>query len=148
MTGRAGAEPLPTAVEAVAAAFDRQAETYDRFADGVIGRTLRARVHERLLDRFRAGHRVLELNCGTGVDAVRLAQHGVRVVATDVSAGMLARARRNVEGCAGSRSKRSTSRRHRSTACSRISAASTASPRSERSCRGWPGAFALAVARC
>lgn len=37
--------------------------------------------------------RILELNCGTGVDAIHLARKGHRVVATDISAAMLRIAR-------------------------------------------------------
>lgn len=39
------------------------------------------------------GMQVLDLNCGTGTDAVHLARHGHRVVATDVSEEMLRVAR-------------------------------------------------------
>lgn len=85
-----------TGLDAVASAFDDRADTYDRFTDGVIGRTLRAAVQRRLLARFRPGDRVLEINCGTGEDAVWLASRGIHVVATDVSAGMLSVARRKV----------------------------------------------------
>ena len=41
-----------------------------------------------------AGSHVVELNCGTGVDAVWLGQRGVVVVATDAAAEMVAVARR------------------------------------------------------
>ena len=48
------------------------------------------------MDRhFRPGQRILEINCGTGVDAEHLASRGVRVVACDSSPGMIAVARRN-----------------------------------------------------
>jgi SAM-dependent methyltransferase len=80
-----------------AAAFDRMATDYDRsFTTGAIGRRMRAAVWRRLDAAFRPGERVLELNCGTGEDAVYLAQRGVRVVATDVSPGMLAIAHKKV----------------------------------------------------
>lgn len=42
---------------------------------------------------FAPGGRVLELNCGTGEDAVALACRGVHVVATDASAAMVAATR-------------------------------------------------------
>jgi ubiquinone/menaquinone biosynthesis C-methylase UbiE len=86
-----------TELDAVASAFDRRADTYDRFTEGVIGRTLRAAVQRRLLARYRPGDRLLEINCGTGEDAVWLAEHGLHIIATDVSAGMLAVARRKVD---------------------------------------------------
>jgi SAM-dependent methyltransferase len=43
---------------------------------------------------FKPGQHVLELGCGTGEDAVWLAQRGVTVTATDTSAAMLAEAER------------------------------------------------------
>ena len=86
-----------TQLEAVASAFDRAAGDYDRFTDGVIGGVLRSAVHARLRARCRPGDRILEINCGTGEDALFFAQQGCHVVATDVSAGMLAVARRKVE---------------------------------------------------
>ena len=54
-------------------------------------------MQRRLLAAFQAGDRVLELACGTGEDAVHLGRHGVRVLATDASEGMVAVARRKVE---------------------------------------------------
>jgi SAM-dependent methyltransferase len=81
---------------AIASAFDDLAGSYDRFTHGVIGRHFRAAVQQRLLARYQAGDRILEVNCGTGEDAIHLARRGMTVVATDLSEGMLAVARRNV----------------------------------------------------
>jgi len=86
-----------SSLDAVASAFDAVADGYERFTDGVIGRHLRAAVHRRLAARFQAGDRILEINCGTGEDACMLATRGVRVLATDVSPGMLAVARRRLD---------------------------------------------------
>jgi ubiquinone/menaquinone biosynthesis C-methylase UbiE len=73
-----------------AAAFDQLAPAYDaRFSASDLGQLLR-RGLRRWLDRaFAPGQSVLELNCGTGEDALYLASRGVRVVATDASAAML-----------------------------------------------------------
>jgi SAM-dependent methyltransferase len=78
------------------AAFDGLAAAYDQdFTQGLIGRAQRRAVW-RVLDRTAAGFgrplNVLELNCGTGEDALHLAQAGHRVLATDVSETMLAQA--------------------------------------------------------
>ncbi len=56
---------------------------------------MRAAVWRRTDVLFAPGARVLELNCGTGVDALHLTERGVSVVATDASQGMVdvARAR-------------------------------------------------------
>jgi SAM-dependent methyltransferase len=70
--------------------FDSLAADYDRsFTDSAIGTLMRQAIWRRLDICFRPGDRVLELNCGTGADALYLAQRGVRVLATDVAPAML-----------------------------------------------------------
>ncbi|MEZ5236516.1 MAG: class I SAM-dependent methyltransferase [Acidimicrobiia bacterium] len=79
---------------APAAAFDELAADYDAgFSHTVLGALLRGRVHERLAAGLGARARVLEVNCGTGVDAVWLGSRGHRVLATDVSEAMVGQAR-------------------------------------------------------
>lgn len=74
--------------------FDALAPDYDAdFTHTQIGQYLRTRVHQRLLTHFATGDHVLELGCGTGEDALFLAEQGVRVTATDASPAMLAVAR-------------------------------------------------------
>jgi len=77
-----------------AAVFDLLAADYDaQFNERLLGGVLR-RATWRWLDRtFGPGDRVLELNCGTGEDAVHLAARGVRVLATDASAAMVEQTR-------------------------------------------------------
>ena len=50
---------------------------------------MRKQIHEHCLRHFKKGDHVLELNCGTGIDAVFFALHGMKVHATDISEGML-----------------------------------------------------------
>jgi len=72
------------------APFDTVAVDYDAvFTDTPLGRRQREIVHNRLRAIVRPDMTILELNCGTGEDAVWLAQHGARVTATDLSEGML-----------------------------------------------------------
>jgi ubiquinone/menaquinone biosynthesis C-methylase UbiE len=67
---------------------------YDRvFTNSWIGRAQRGQVWRVLRHAFKPGERVLELNCGTGEDALFLARRGVSVFATDVSAEMIRVAR-------------------------------------------------------
>ena len=74
-------------------AFDAAADGYDRqFTHSLIGSTLRAAVWTRCAARFASG-RILEMNCGTGEDAIHLAAQGLEVLATDVSPAMLGIAR-------------------------------------------------------
>lgn len=70
--------------------FDALADRYDaEFTQRPLGRLLREPVRRRLADTFTPGHHVLELGCGTGEDAIWLAQRAVRVTAIDASAAML-----------------------------------------------------------
>jgi len=73
------------------APFDGMAESYDEaFTNSPVGRALRDLVWNRLARLYRPAQRILELNCGTGEDAIWLCQRGVKVLATDSSAAMLA----------------------------------------------------------
>jgi ubiquinone/menaquinone biosynthesis C-methylase UbiE len=75
-------------------AFDTIAESYDSlFTTSVIGRSQRAAVWKEAASVFRVGDRVLELNCGTGEDALFLAGKGISVTACDASARMIEQAR-------------------------------------------------------
>ncbi len=77
------------------AAFDEAAETYDeRFSDTKLGSLLRRRVWSLMEPFFPPGCTVLELNCGTGIDALWLHRRGLRVTATDGSSKMLGVAQR------------------------------------------------------
>ncbi len=77
--------------------FDALAESYDRiFTDSLIGRAQRSATWRHLDSTFLPGQRVLELNCGTGVDALHLAQRGVWVDAFDVSSAMISMANRRL----------------------------------------------------
>ncbi|MGQ0797647.1 MAG: class I SAM-dependent methyltransferase [Methanobacteriota archaeon] len=75
-------------------AYDGIATRYDRIVDeNRINAYMRRRSLSRLLARFRPGMRLVEVGCGTGQEALVLAQHGIRVVATDPSQEMLKIAR-------------------------------------------------------
>jgi SAM-dependent methyltransferase len=63
------------------------------FTSSVVGRSQREVVWKRAAATFRRGNHVLELNCGTGEDAIHLASLGVRVTACDASARMIDQAR-------------------------------------------------------
>lgn len=81
-----------------ALAFDVLAADYDRhFTHTDLGRRMRAAVWRRLDARFGPGDRVLEINCGTGEDAVYLGRRGVHVLATDAAPAMVDIARAKVE---------------------------------------------------
>lgn len=82
------------------AGFDAAALGYDReFTHSPIGILQRQRVM-RYLNRLLGTKplKILELNCGTGEDAIELARQGHEVVATDVSEAMLQVARSKSAG--------------------------------------------------
>jgi 2-polyprenyl-3-methyl-5-hydroxy-6-metoxy-1,4-benzoquinol methylase len=73
-------------------AFDNYAATYDaHFTNSLIGITQREHVFSylKVLDYFK-DKSVLEINCGTGHDALFLNDMGAIVTATDISSEMLA----------------------------------------------------------
>jgi ubiquinone/menaquinone biosynthesis C-methylase UbiE len=76
--------------------FDQAAATYDTsFTHSIIGQLQRALVYERLkpLISNNGIHKILEINCGTGEDAIWLAKQNFKVTATDISAKMIAAAK-------------------------------------------------------
>lgn len=74
--------------------FDSVAAVYDsHFTNSLIGRAQRQSVWKIMDQIFLPGQRILEINCGTGVDAFHLASRGVRVMACDASEGMISVAR-------------------------------------------------------
>ena len=80
-------------------AFDPIANGYDaEFTYTLTGQFQRKRVYEILEKLLAQGEltRVLELSCGTGEDALWLAQHHCQVLATDVSEGMIETARQKI----------------------------------------------------
>lgn len=81
-----------------AAAFSRKAAVYDLFGQD---HPNLARMRERVYAQFSRwtpqGSKVLELNAGTGLDAVALIQRGYQVHATDIASGMVAEIKRKQE---------------------------------------------------
>lgn len=72
------------------APFDAVAATYDEtFTLSGVGFAQRAAVWRELRRVFKRGDRVLEIGCGTGVDACYLAERGVEVWAFDPSPQMI-----------------------------------------------------------
>jgi len=83
--------------ESVQHYWDAVAQNFDCEVTNLLTIQARRRLLWQHLSRaFASGQRILELNCGTGVDAVYLAERGVRVVACDVSFGMVEVARRRI----------------------------------------------------
>jgi ubiquinone/menaquinone biosynthesis C-methylase UbiE len=75
--------------QAAARAFSQQALVFDAYdAGNTIISYKRKRVRDHVRRFLPSGGRILELNAGTGEDAIYFARHGYLVHATDIAAGM------------------------------------------------------------
>lgn len=72
-------------------AYEAAAPDYDRQIQG--DGWMRNVLWDRYARLFCAGQTVLDLGCGTGIDAVFLAQRGIRVMGIDASPAMIAQSR-------------------------------------------------------
>jgi len=73
-----------------AKAFSRQAPVFDGiYSNDTIIKYKRQRVRQAALKHLPENGSILELNCGTGEDALFFAQHGYTVHGTDLATGML-----------------------------------------------------------
>ena len=82
----------PPTIASLSAAlvFDQMASEYDEvFTRSSIGRAQRDVVWSVLTQAFRSGDHVLEVNCGTGEDALFLARKAISVTACDASSRMI-----------------------------------------------------------
>lgn len=71
-------------------AFDSAAPSYDEEESrNEILIWMREIVHGIYLQNFNSGDKLLELNAGTGTDALFLAEHEIHVLATDISENMI-----------------------------------------------------------
>lgn len=71
-------------------AFDSIAANYDSYDNiNEILQWMRSVVHKVYLKELKPGSTVLELNCGTGIDAMFLAENNFKVFATDISPQMI-----------------------------------------------------------
>lgn len=82
----------------IIAPFDSVARQYDNEFDELwITQHLRARIWKESLEQFKPGASIVELNCGTGTDAIYFARNGLRVTAFDASSEMIAAAQKKSE---------------------------------------------------
>jgi len=80
-------------------AFDTYADNYDEhFTNSLIGQLQRKSVWQFLKPALYNVKCILEINCGTGHDAIYLANKGFKITATDASAGMIEVAKHKAEG--------------------------------------------------
>src|ERR1700677_474093 len=90
-------------IDSAQAYWNAAAETYDLdFANTLIGRAQRESIWREIEKVFTVGQRILELNCGTGIDAVFLANRGVKVLACDIAPRRIELAKRRASLMKGS----------------------------------------------
>lgn len=76
------------------ASFDKAAVNYDTiFTNSEIGKLQRNLVYKQLSKQLDSVKDVLEINCGTGEDAIWLAKQNFKVTATDISHKMILEAK-------------------------------------------------------
>ena len=86
------------AFQIVADAYDRNADKYDEFIENNPNlMRMRQRVYKFIAARLPKDSRILDLACGTGTDAVWLAQNGYSVFGVDISGEMLERAKQKAK---------------------------------------------------
>jgi SAM-dependent methyltransferase len=83
-----------TGGETVQFAYDRIAHGYDQQVAG--DAWMRAILWQHYARLFRPGDHILDVSCGTGLDAVFLARAGMRVTGIDISPEMIAQLRARV----------------------------------------------------
>ena len=87
--------------EFVKEAFNRQSKIFDEYEkQNEILKRMREVVRGHLLRHLKKGEQILELNAGTGIDAVYLAEKGFNIHAIDISEGMMSKLESKVKSSA------------------------------------------------
>ncbi|MEW5798354.1 MAG: methyltransferase domain-containing protein [Bacteroidota bacterium] len=78
-------------------AFSAQAPLFDTIQNSSVMLTwMRSFVHRHVAEYLKPGDTILDINAGTGIDAVHFAQQGYAVHAMDIAAGMVNEIRKKV----------------------------------------------------
>jgi ubiquinone/menaquinone biosynthesis C-methylase UbiE len=84
--------------QAVNAAFSKQSDHYDVDDErNIILKDMRSQVYRHVNRFIKPESEILELNAGTGIDALKFVSLGHRVFATDLSNGMIAQIKHKIE---------------------------------------------------
>lgn len=84
--------------EQVSAAFDRKANVYDAFGEDHVNLTrMRTKVYDHIARHVAKGSHLLEMNAGTGLDAVAMVNRGYTVHATDLAPAMVSEIQTKIE---------------------------------------------------
>ncbi len=81
---------MSTNAQYVSEAFSKQSDIFDTLnTENKISGYLRGQFRDEVLSQLRSSSEILELNCGTGLDAVFFAEQGHKILANDNAKGML-----------------------------------------------------------
>lgn len=87
----------PQTVETLEA-FDGVASIYDGpFGNNSLIRRMRKTMWKEIMERAPAGANILDMGCGTGIDAIHFAKQGYHIHAVDGSANMIEMTRKRAE---------------------------------------------------
>jgi ubiquinone/menaquinone biosynthesis C-methylase UbiE len=81
----------------VAQAFNLISEGFDRDLENDITKRIRENIYEVVERLVVPGTSIVDINCGTGIDAIALARRGFRVTGIDISPKMIEQAERKAE---------------------------------------------------
>ncbi len=83
----------------VSEAFSKQSEVFDLiYRENKLSEYLRSKFREEVLSHLKPNSQILELNCGTGMDAIYFAEKGHKILATDNAPGMLEKLNNKLKG--------------------------------------------------
>ena len=85
---------MPANINDVLESFDSIADIFDEEFENDITRRLRQHIYKTIGSLVPEGGGILDINCGTGIDAIALAQRGYRMCGIDLAPRMVERARR------------------------------------------------------
>ncbi len=93
-TGNARLSTPPS--DAVAASFDAIAPVFDIQLENETTVQIRQKVYRLIESLINPGDTILDINCGTGIDAINLSGKGYRVTGIDISPGMISEAKKKI----------------------------------------------------
>jgi ubiquinone/menaquinone biosynthesis C-methylase UbiE len=85
--------------EAINEAFSRQSNIFDEYEKrNETLKWMRSVTHEHVMKHLKTKDKILELNSGTGIDAVFFSSMGIKIHCTDVAEGMINKLAEKVNG--------------------------------------------------
>lgn len=81
----------------VAEAFDAVSALFDTTFENEITRTLRSKIYYEVERLIPQGASILDINCGTGIDASYFVANGFHITGIDISAKMLEEAKKKID---------------------------------------------------